>query len=92
MVKIDELRADREASQGIFFVPVSSMCENQIELANARRIARLPEIEAAFLEAVETLQNIASGWDDVPGYNRPDDAAQGSILQGIARTFLEKLK
>lgn len=100
MINLEQMKADMEVGPEWFSEKEASILWDELShpgfikgrAAFSCRIARLPELEAAFLEAVETLQNIASGWGDVPGYNRPGSAAEGAILQDIARAFLERLK
>lgn len=73
-------------------VSCNSSCRLEDECeANARRIARLPDLEAAFLEAVEAIKSIAAG----ASVNLEDDLVQGWRKIAVdridmARNFLDR--
>lgn len=90
-INLDELRADREAgTDGPWHCDdgcdvrdrndvMAGIVVTDTPEIDARRIARLPDLEAAFLEAVEVIKRLAecphSGW---------------IIRQVLAREFLER--
>jgi len=66
-------------SPGIFISDSTDVTPwgDNIDTVNARRIARLPDLEAAFLEAVEALENVRD-YADIAGVR-------------VAREFLDKI-
>jgi len=92
-INIEELKRDRDAGTDGPYTPENPMLlrHGNVALANyetdegssnARRIARLPDLEAAFLEAVELLDRWNVWACGQMGYSPFQDA----------RDFLEKLK
>lgn len=98
-INIKELIADREAGGLGPFSDSRPMLVRHSPIAhanystdegsaNARRIARLPTLEAAYIEAVGVLREIERRTTAHPDDNGSDDKRDKRIAHSLARKFL----
>lgn len=80
MINLDQLKADRAAgTQGPLCGRVAINGSPSETIANGNRIARTPDLEAAFIEAFELLEQV-------------EERSEDREFHGYVKKFLERFK